>query len=57
MEGNRLEGNRCYKIFILYLLFMDNLKDFSEPKLVRPSIFPKNGLTLAFDENNTMPSS
>ena len=36
MEGGRLEGNRCYKIFILYLLFMDNLKDLCEPKLVRP---------------------
>lgn len=57
MEGDRLEGNRYYKSFILYLLFMDNLKDFSEPKLVRPSIFPKNGLTLAFDKNNTMSSA
>lgn len=42
LNGKRKEGvlkeNRYYKSFILYVLFVDYLKDLCEPKLVRSLI-------------------
>ena len=64
-----LEGNRCYRIFILHLLTEDYLKDFCQLKLIRRvyrqvsewpwaiwSIISKKcqGFTIAMDEGNTM---
>ena len=61
-----LEGSRCYKTFVLYLLFVDYLKDLCELELVislklaGPRAISNiskefQGLVFAFDENNAMP--
>ena len=51
-----LEGNRCYRTFILYLLNADYLKDFCELKLVRYLIQMglKSDLELSFPKNDKL---